>query len=100
MGPPPEKVFVMWSKTRAVPFLRSRALNAVFIRVAKRLNINVSQVRMAADGGCVSARIWLAIQEEIARSANATITRRTVCIGTVAWASLLATGVGFLELPA
>jgi hypothetical protein len=79
----------MWAKTRAVPCLRSKALNAVLMSVAKRFNTDVSEVRSVAMGGRVSARIWLAIQEEIARSVNAASTRRTIWIGTLAWASML-----------
>jgi hypothetical protein len=88
-GHSPQKDFMTWAKTRAVPFLSPRSLNAMFRRVAKRLNIDVSQVRAVASGGHLSRRIWLAIQEEIAHSANVPNTRRTIWIATLASASML-----------
>jgi hypothetical protein len=44
---------------------------------------------MVARGKGISARIWLAIQEEIASYANATLGRETVLFGLVAWAAML-----------
>jgi hypothetical protein len=75
---------------RPVPFFGSyQSVRSIYLKVAKQLNVDVSEVKMVASGKRVSARIWLAIQEEIAHSATAALRRRAALFGAVAWAAML-----------
>ena len=69
------------------PFLPCRSPRSIYLKVAKQLNVDVSEVKMVATGKRVSARIWLAIQEEIAHSATAALRRKAALFGAAAWAA-------------